>query len=68
MILIGLGANVPGPWGSPRETVMRALRELDGHGLQLVRTSTAIVTAPFGKPNQPPFVNAAARIETHLPP
>jgi 2-amino-4-hydroxy-6-hydroxymethyldihydropteridine diphosphokinase len=48
--------------------VQRALRELDGHGLRLLRASTLIVTAPFGRPNQPVFVNAAAAIETHLPP
>ena len=68
MILIGLGANMPGPWGSPRQAVARALDALDRDGLRLLRASTPIVTAPFGKPNQPPFVNAAATIETHLPP
>ena len=37
MILIGLGSNVSGPWGSPREAVMHALRELDRGGLVLDR-------------------------------
>lgn len=68
MILIGVGANMPGPWGPPDKTVARALSKLGDGGMRLVRASTPIVTAPFGMPNQPPFVNAAAWIETHLPP
>jgi 2-amino-4-hydroxy-6-hydroxymethyldihydropteridine diphosphokinase len=68
MILIGLGSNVSGPWGSPRDTVLRALHELDGHGTQLLAASGLVETAPFGKVNQPSFVNAAARIATAMPP
>ena len=68
MILIGLGSNKSGPWGPPRETVERALAALDRWPLRLAAVSRRIMTAPFGKPNQPPFVNAVAVIETHLPP
>jgi len=68
MILIGLGSNVSGPWGSPRETVMRALRELDRGGTKLVIVSALVETSPFGKVNQPSFVNAVARITTAMPP
>ena len=67
MILIGLGSNVSGPWGTPRETVFRALRELDGNGTRLVVASRLVETAPFGKVNQPSFVNAVARITTAMP-
>ena len=68
MILIALGSNISGPWGSPEQSVQRALQALNSDGLKLVGTSRLLLTAPFGKPNQPPFVNAVARIETHLPP
>lgn len=68
MILVALGSNVSGPWGTPRETVLRALRELDVGGTRLVAASRLVETAPFGKVNQPSFVNAAARIETAMPP
>ena len=68
MILIGLGSNVEGPWGSPRETVTRALRELDSNGTRLVIASRLVETTPFGKVNQPSFVNAAAEITTAMPP
>jgi 2-amino-4-hydroxy-6-hydroxymethyldihydropteridine diphosphokinase len=68
MILIGFGANVSGPWGTPRETVTRALAALDRGPCRVIRASRLLITAPFGRPNQPPFVNAVARIGTHLPP
>lgn len=68
MILIGLGSNVAGTWGAPRETVLRALRELDGAGTQLIVASRLVETTPFGKRNQPGFVNAVARIATAMPP
>jgi 2-amino-4-hydroxy-6-hydroxymethyldihydropteridine diphosphokinase len=48
--------------------VLRALRELDGNGTQLVAASSLLETAPFGRLNQPSFVNAVARITTALPP
>jgi 2-amino-4-hydroxy-6-hydroxymethyldihydropteridine diphosphokinase len=67
MILVGLGSNVSGPWGTPRETVLRALRELDAGGTRLIAASRLVETAPFGKVNQPSFVNAAARIATAMP-
>ena len=68
MILIALGSNISGPWGSPEQSVQHAMQALNRDGLKLVRASRLLLTAPFGKPNQPPFVNAVARIETHLPP
>jgi 2-amino-4-hydroxy-6-hydroxymethyldihydropteridine diphosphokinase len=68
MILIALGSNLSGPWGSPQQSVQQALLALNRDGLKLVEASRLLLTAPFGKPNQPPFVNAVARIETYLPP
>lgn len=68
MILIALGSNQRGPWGSPAEAVAKALIQLDRDGMHLMAASRLLVSAPFGKTNQPPFVNAVARIATHLPP
>ena len=68
MILIALGSNISGPWGTPQQSVQHALRALNRDGLKLVEASRLLLTAPFGKPNQPPFVNAVAHIETHLSP
>jgi 2-amino-4-hydroxy-6-hydroxymethyldihydropteridine diphosphokinase len=68
MILIGIGSNVSGPWGPPASTVERALVALDEAPLRLLKASGPIVTAPFGRTDQPDFVNAVAEIETGLEP
>ena len=64
MILVALGSNRTGSWGNPRQTVRRALAHLDQGGLRLVAASRLLVTQPFGRANQPPFVNAVAVIAT----
>ncbi|MFN4141273.1 2-amino-4-hydroxy-6-hydroxymethyldihydropteridine diphosphokinase [Aestuariivirga sp.] len=68
MILIALGSNRDGPWGSPRETVAEALRRLGTGGLKVRRRSRLLVSAPYGVTGQPPFVNAVAEIETAASP
>ena len=68
MILIGLGSNLSGPWGTPRQTVERAIKELDAQPLRLLAASRLLISEPFGRKNQPDFVNAVARIATHLSP
>lgn len=67
MILIGLGSNMTGPWGAPRDCIGRALRLLNEHPFNLVKASTLIETTPFGNQDQPTYINAVARIKTHLP-
>jgi 2-amino-4-hydroxy-6-hydroxymethyldihydropteridine diphosphokinase len=68
MILVALGSNVSGPWGTPRETIIRALQELNRFPLHLRGASGLLATKPFGVKNQPDFINAVARIETALTP
>jgi len=68
MILIGLGANVPGPWGSPSKTLQKAIKILNEAPLSLVKASSIIASKPFGVTDQPDFVNAVAQIETGLEP
>lgn len=68
MIVVALGSNRHGTWGTPRATVERALHELDRPPLRLLSASRLLLTAPYGNRNQPPFVNAVAAIATHLPP
>jgi hypothetical protein len=69
MILIGVGSNVPGPWGTPEETVARVGFELGRGPVRVERGSRPVRTTPFGVTEQPPFTNAAAlAIETDLPP
>jgi 2-amino-4-hydroxy-6-hydroxymethyldihydropteridine diphosphokinase len=68
MKLIAIGSNMSGPWGSPEQAVARALVALNSDGIKLLKASRLLRTAPFGKPNQPDFVNAVAQIGSHLPP
>jgi 2-amino-4-hydroxy-6-hydroxymethyldihydropteridine diphosphokinase len=68
MILIALGSNLDGPWGSPKQAVERALLEMARHNIQVLQVSDLMETEPFGVANQPRFVNAVARVHTALPP
>jgi 2-amino-4-hydroxy-6-hydroxymethyldihydropteridine diphosphokinase len=68
MIIIALGSNLAGPWGTPRSTVRKALHHLNRGGCRLIRASSLIETAPFGKTDQPNFINAVARVKTTLRP
>jgi 2-amino-4-hydroxy-6-hydroxymethyldihydropteridine diphosphokinase len=68
MILIALGSNIIGPWGTPREAVQEAIHHLGRAPLNLIKASTLIETPPFGNVDQPNFVNAVAIIETKLSP
>ena len=68
MILVALGSNRRGPWGTPHETVSRALQVLNRGGLKLKRSSTLLQSLPFGRTDQPVFVNAVAEVETAIGP
>ena len=67
-ILAGFGANCPGPWGNPAETIARALRELKSAGLGVVAISPFYETAAIGRARQASYVNAVVLIDTDLPP
>jgi 2-amino-4-hydroxy-6-hydroxymethyldihydropteridine diphosphokinase len=66
-VLVGLGANSPGPWGSPAETLKRALRELERRGIAVEAVSDRYETAAMGAARQPPYVNQVALLDTSLP-
>ncbi|ODA68600.1 2-amino-4-hydroxy-6-hydroxymethyldihydropteridine pyrophosphokinase [Methyloligella halotolerans] len=66
--LVALGANLPGPWGTPLQAVNRALAELDRGGTAVVSASPLYESEAIGQPGQPAYVNAVAEIATHMPP
>ncbi len=68
MILVALGSNQNGPWGTPEQTVKRAILELNSGPTKLKIASSLIQTTPFGIINQPNFVNAVVWINTALAP
>lgn len=66
--LIALGSNRPlSARLTPHRIVETAISVLDTPPCRLVRASSVIETAPLG-PARRRFANAAAMIETHLPP
>jgi 2-amino-4-hydroxy-6-hydroxymethyldihydropteridine diphosphokinase len=66
-VLVGLGANFPGPWGSPAKTLKRAIRELERRGITVEAVSNLYETAAMGAARQPPYVNQVALLATSLP-
>jgi 2-amino-4-hydroxy-6-hydroxymethyldihydropteridine diphosphokinase len=67
-ILVAFGANYPGPWGDPTQTIMQALRDMDLTGIAVEAVSSLYETAAVGRARQPSYVNAVALIDTNLPP
>jgi 2-amino-4-hydroxy-6-hydroxymethyldihydropteridine diphosphokinase len=65
MVLIGIGANLPGPLGTPPiDTCRRAAAALDAlPGLRLRALSRWYRTAPVPPSGQPPYVNAVAALQ-----
>ena len=68
MILIALGANLPSPAGEPAQTLRAAFEALGTHGADVRAVSKFYATPAWPDPNDPPFVNAVAHIETALSP
>jgi len=68
MILIALGANLLSSAGEPAATLQAALAALETRGADVQAVSRFYATPAWPDPNDPPFVNAVARIETALPP
>lgn len=68
MILLGLGSNLPGPWGNPLDTLRRALEEMRSTNIEVVARSMAYSTYAYGLGGQPDYVNAVAAIECLAPP
>ncbi len=67
-VVIGLGANSPGAWGAPAETIRRAVSELERGHIVVAAISPLYVTAAVGSARQPPYVNAVALLDTALAP
>ena len=60
---LGLGANL----GNPKDTFEKALGIVTNFA-KIKKVSRLYKSAPFGFPDQPPFINAAVKINTKLPP
>jgi 2-amino-4-hydroxy-6-hydroxymethyldihydropteridine diphosphokinase len=62
---LGLGGNL----GDPAAQIAAAISRLDANpDIAVAARSALIVTKPWGKTDQPDFLNGAVAIETALPP
>jgi 2-amino-4-hydroxy-6-hydroxymethyldihydropteridine diphosphokinase len=76
MIVIAIGANLPGPAGTPRQNCEAALAALERHGVAIRRRSGWYRSPPWQPPDpqgnggapQPWYVNGVAIVETALDP
>jgi 2-amino-4-hydroxy-6-hydroxymethyldihydropteridine diphosphokinase len=60
-----LGANL----GDPAAQLAEAIRRVDDHpAVRVIRQSSLLVTKPWGKTDQPDFLNQAVEVETTLEP
>jgi len=67
-VVVALGANSPGPWGTPEQTIAQALGEIARSRIDVVAVSPRYRTAAVGSAAQPAYVNAVALLDTHLSP
>ena len=67
-IFIGLGANLPGEFGAPRQTLLAAITRLRQSGLEIGDISSFWKTRPVPVSDQPWFVNAVLSLRTAPPP
>src|SRR5438445_381000 len=65
---VAVGANMPGPRGSPAEAVAAALEMIGGEGVAVTARSRLYRSPAWPDPRDPEFVNAVARVETNLDP
>lgn len=66
MILIALGANLPGRFGPPQAMLEAALARLPEVGVRVLARSPWYLTAPVPASDQPDYVNGVARVDTVL--
>ena len=67
-VLVSLGANCPGPWGTSASAIAQALGEIERAHVAVVAVSPLYETAAVGRARQPAYVNAVALLDTRLPP
>jgi 2-amino-4-hydroxy-6-hydroxymethyldihydropteridine diphosphokinase len=65
-VLVALGANCPGPWGRPAETIARALGKIEDANIRVCAVSPLYETRAVGNARQPAYVNAVALLDTTL--
>ena len=68
MIIIALGANLDGSFGTPEVTLRKVPRRLAAHGVETITASGIYETAPIGPATQGRYFNAVISVKTALMP
>lgn len=68
VVLISLGANLPGPWGAPIEALRRAVAELRALPLTIENASSLYETEPLGGRWQAHYLNAVILAKAKVSP
>jgi 2-amino-4-hydroxy-6-hydroxymethyldihydropteridine diphosphokinase len=67
-VVVSFGANFPGPFGTPAETIAQALGEIERLNIAVRAVSPLYQTEAVGNARQPAYVNAVALLDTSLAP
>ena len=67
-LLLALGANRAGSWGTPHDSLARALNELQSAGVHIARSPHIYKTPPVGSGRQPSYLNAVVVASSSLAP
>jgi len=68
VIFLAVGANLPSPFGSPRETCERAVAAVAAAGVTVLARSRWYESAPVPPSDQPWYVNGVIALATDLKP
>jgi 2-amino-4-hydroxy-6-hydroxymethyldihydropteridine diphosphokinase len=68
MIVVALGANLPGPAGDARAQLERALALMPEHGIKVIKRSRWYRSPAWPPSDQPDYVNGVAIVRTALGP
>jgi 2-amino-4-hydroxy-6-hydroxymethyldihydropteridine diphosphokinase len=68
LVILALGANLPGRWGEPRAALRRVVAELTNAGLRPKAASHIYATTALGPGRQKSYLNAVLILESHLAP
>ncbi len=68
MILIGLGANLDGIYGTPEQCLQQCSKLLADAGIYVIKLSSIWKSAPVPVSDQPWYRNAVCTVETKLNP
>ncbi|MGO9545381.1 MAG: 2-amino-4-hydroxy-6-hydroxymethyldihydropteridine diphosphokinase [Rhodomicrobium sp.] len=68
MIVISLGSNISGNFGTPAFALRRAIAELKASRIEIIHTSQMYITEAYSYTPQPDFLNAIVTVAAALPP